>query len=137
MSYEDLIKQYPAEELWISETLLRLGVPQNLKGYKYIVTGLLLCLETPTLPDCLSRGLYPAIADVWGLAPHQVERTIRRAVEVAWDNGDPEVGYEFFGNSISHTKYKPTNGVFIATVLNKLNRYRRGVKLTGGELSGT
>ena len=127
-TYEQLILKHPEAEACINQLLVQFGVPQNLKGYRCIVTGLLLFEENPEIFVHLTKGLYPGIANVLDTTASRVERAIRHAVESAWNRGSPEVHYNWFGNSISNKKFKPTNGEFMWVIFNNFKRAMRDMK---------
>lgn len=103
-------------EVTIIRNLTNLGVPANLKGYEYLKFGLSKVLEDPTLIQRMTRELYPVIAKEYGTTSSRVERAIRHAVEVMFDRVDPELLKEYFGNTISLRKDRPTNSEFLAQV---------------------
>ena len=45
-------------------------------------------------------------------------RSIRHLIEVTWSRGDLDVLDKYFGNTISASRGKPTNGEFIARMAN-------------------
>ena len=103
-------------EVTIIRNLTNLGVPANLKGYEYLKSGLSKVLENPIIIQGMTKELDPAIAKEYGTTPSRVERAIRHAVEVMFDRVDPELLKEYFGNTISLKKDKPTNSEFLAQV---------------------
>lgn len=123
--YEQLLNEYPEEEIWVCSELMHIGVPQHLKGYKFIVAGLLLCVKSPGYLDSYIKGLYPAIADVFDSSTSRVERGIRYALEVAWAYGDSEYQHKLFGYTIPCEKSKPINSVFMSTIYDRLKRAMR------------
>lgn len=124
--YEQLLNEYPEEEIWVCSELMHIGIPQHLKGYKFIVAGLLLCVKSPRYLDSYTAGLYPAIADVLDSSTSRVERGIRHALEVAWLYGNSEYQHKLFGYTISCEKGKPSNSMFMATIHDRLKRAMRG-----------
>ena len=103
-------------EVTIIRNLANLGVPANLKGYEYLKFGLSKVLENPTIIQGMTKELYPTIAKEYDTTSSRVERAIRHAVEVMFDRVDPELLKEYFGNTISLKKDKPTNSEFLAQV---------------------
>lgn len=123
--YEQLLNEYPEEELWVCSELMHIGVPQHLTGYKFIVAGLLLCVKSPGYLDSYTTGLYPAIADVFDSSTPRVERSIRYALETAWAYGDSEYQHKLFGYTIPCEKSKPINSMFMSTIYDRLKRAMR------------
>lgn len=98
--------------------LAALGVPAHLKGHRYIVYAIELGVTNEDILDAITCELYPAVAKRCNTTPSRVERAIRHAVETAWSRGDLDVLNQYFGNTISNTKGKPTNSEFIAQLAN-------------------
>ena len=117
-------------ENYISGVLKEIGVPPHLLGYKYLRQILLITMHNPNIHRSITTKLYPAVALVFETTPERVERSIRHAIEVAWDKGRLDVLEKYFGYTIKENKGKPTNGEFIAMVSDSialsLNRVRGG-----------
>lgn len=100
----------------IRKTLDQIGVKHSLKGYGYIISAIEKALDDRSKLDRITKGLYVEIAlenrDAWT----RVERSIRHAIEVAWENGNTKVINKIFGYTVSAAKGKPTNSEFIALV---------------------
>ena len=109
-------------ETEIRRLLLELGVPDHIKGHRYLVCALDFVIREPELLDEIVKGLYCRVADVFNTTKSRVERAIRHAIECAWDRGDLDVLKHYFGNTVRCTKGKPTNGEFIARVANELRQ---------------
>lgn len=61
----------------------------------------------------MTKELYPMIASRVGSTPSRVERSMRHAIESAFDRGDPLIINGIFGYSLSPDKGKPTNWEFV------------------------
>lgn len=101
-------------EAQVTRALHMVGVPAHIKGYPYVRRAILMVMEEPELAHALTKALYPALARQFGTTPSCVERAIRSAVDAAWMRGDPEIQRGYF------TVDKPSNGVFIAAMAEKL-----------------
>ena len=114
-----------ADSAWVKAEITRIlrhiGVPAHLKGYEQIRQAIIMCVNDPTLLECITKGLYPGVADIVHTTPSRVERAIRHAVESAWDRGDLDVLDHYFGRAIDPDKGKPTNGQFIATLVDYIH----------------
>ena len=97
--------------------LKKIGVPPHLKGYEFIKKAVLMVLKDGSLIHYITKDLYPSVAQEHKTTASKVERAIRHAAEVAFDNMTPEMIEELFGNCISFNKGKPTNSQFIATLV--------------------
>ena len=102
----------------IRATLLELGVPDGLRGHRYLVTAIRLAVENPATLEDMTNTLYSAVAREYDVHWRRGERMMRNAIEVAFDRVDPEVIAAYWGNTISPTKGKPTTREFIARVAN-------------------
>lgn len=121
-SYEEFLDQHRGEEIWLTHCLLNLGMPQNLRGFKYAMIAVVLCKKRPEYLDAITGELYPAIAKIVGASTASVERALRTAIELTWLYGNMESQHDLFGNSVRPEKGKPTNAVFIATVYYRMRR---------------
>lgn len=100
----------------IVEMLRRVGVPAHVKGYTYLKDALTLCYGDSGYLDAVTKRLYPDIATLEGTTGSRVERAIRHAIGLSWENSDPEVYKSLFGPVLRH----PTNSEFIATLTEQL-----------------
>ena len=119
--YEDLDTIQKREiEAEISEILHRIGVPAHIRGYAYLKKAIMLSLTNLEMLQSVTRKLYPAVAESFDTTPSRVERSIRHAIESAWDRGESAEKEEMFGYTIHKAKGKPTNSEFIAMITDKL-----------------
>lgn len=102
----------------IRRILLEIGIPDRLKGHRYLICAISLAVEDEKVVNHMSKRMYPQIARLCGAEPKAAERCIRHAIEVAWIRGDWEVLNRYFGNTVSGTTGRPTNAEFIARVAN-------------------
>ena len=98
--------------------LIKIGVPDNLLGHRFIVKAVEVCAEDNTAIDNVTKVLYPRIAECFDTTPARVERGIRHAIETAWVYGDFEILNEYFGNTVRAHKGNPTNSLFLARIVN-------------------
>ena len=102
----------------IRKLLIELGVPENIKGSRYLIKAIGLVVEDENMLDAITKWLYPAVAKFFDTTGSRTERAIRHGIECAWDRGDMDVLNEYFGGTISPAKGKPTNSEFIARCAN-------------------
>lgn len=113
------------EDLGAAEDFLReMGVNQGNQGWGYLRTAICLCLEDEGYLHRLSKRLYPEVARRHGTTYNGVERSIRHAIERAFEVGDAEAQYAVFGNATAASG-KPTNGNFIAGCVHEIQRRKR------------
>lgn len=107
-------------EAQIKELLRRLGVPAHLRGYRYMITAILAVLRSERMMECVTKELYPFVAETHDSTASRVERALRHAIEVAWGRGNIEEQERLFGCTVSLSRGKPTNSEFIAMVANQI-----------------
>lgn len=102
----------------VTNVLMELGIPANLKGFRCLTTAITLAYHDPkVLEGGITKVMYPTVAEEIGTTPSRVERAIRHAIEVAWVRGDFDTQHRIFKNSVSPEKGKPANHEFISAVL--------------------
>lgn len=102
----------------VRRILLELGAPDHLVGHPYVIRAILLVLGDRLYINNITFGLYPQLAAEFDTTAARVERAIRHLIEVTWSRGDLDVLDKYFGNTISASRGKPTNGEFIARMAN-------------------
>lgn len=105
-------------ELEIRRILLELGAPDHLVGHPYVIRAVLLVMEDRMYINQITMRLYPKLAAEFDTTAARVERAIRHLIEVTWFRGDLDILEKYFGNTISASRGKPTNGEFIARMAN-------------------
>ena len=113
---ERLSPVQPEQE--IRRILLELGAPDHLAGHPYVIRAILLVLSDRMYINSITFRLYPQLAAEFDTTAARVERAIRHLIEVTWARGDLDVLDKYFGNTISASRGKPTNGEFIARLSN-------------------
>ena len=109
----------------IRNILLELGAPDHLVGHPYVIRAILLVVGDQLYINHITFGLYPQLAVEFETTPARVERAIRNLIEVTWTRGDIDVLDRYFGNTISASRGKPTNGEFIARIANVIKSRMR------------
>jgi two-component system response regulator (stage 0 sporulation protein A) len=100
--------------------LHELGIPSNIKGYKYIKDSVIETYYNPSIMDKITKDLYPFIANKYNTTISRVEGAIRHAIEISFRRGNLDTIYDMFGHSIDMDKSKPTNSSFISTIAEQL-----------------
>jgi len=100
------------------QLLLELGMPEHLLGSRHLIKAICEVVKDGEKIKRIMDYVYPAVAAAYNTTPSRVGRTIRSAIEVAWDRGDVDVQLKYFGNTVSYTKSRPTNAEFIARCAN-------------------
>jgi len=112
-------KQCSLEEV-VSNMLREIGVPAHIKGYQYVRTAIMICVEDMDKINFITKCLYPDIAKQYLTTASRVERAIRHSIEVAWGRGNHKIQDEIFGYSINSGRGKPTNSEFVAMIADKI-----------------
>lgn len=108
--------------------MLDLAIPSHIKGHPYTIRAIELVVHDPDLIHEVTGGIYPTIAKEFGTTASRVERAIRHAIEVGWSRADLDVQMQYFGNTVSPSKGKPTNSEFIAQVAGIIRRKIKAFK---------
>ena len=114
-------EKLPNLQQQITKMIHDVGVPANIKGYRYLREAVKLAAEDLDRINNMTECIYKPIALADGSTPKRVRTAIMRAIEIAWDRGDLDTLQSFFGYTVSNTKGKPTNSEFIALLADKLN----------------
>ncbi|MBQ9838172.1 MAG: response regulator [Oscillospiraceae bacterium] len=105
----------------ITAMIHAIGVPANIKGYRYLREAIKLAVEDLDRINNMTEYIYKPIALADNSTPKRVRTAIMRAIEIAWDRGDLDTLQSFFGYTVSNIKGKPTNSEFIAILADKLS----------------
>ena len=115
-------------ETIVSDIMCQIGVPAHIKGYQYLRSAIILCVNDKEMLGSVTKILYPTVAKEYNTTSSRVERAIRHAIEVAWNRGDVDVLSSFFGYTIQAERGKPTNSEFIAMIADKISLGYRPAK---------
>lgn len=117
-------ESYSVDSL-ISNSLIQIGIPASLKGYRYVATGIKKATEDQGVLEGVTKILYPDIAKKYDSTPQRVEKAIRHAIEVAWNKNNNCDLKNRFNINLNDGKRRPTNSEFIATMSQYvMNAYR-------------
>jgi len=104
----------------ISDIFMTVGIPAHIKGYQFLREAVRLIIQKPDMINCITKQLYPQVAEKFNTSASKVERAIRHAIEVGWNRGRVDNINNEFGVRAFCAKDKPTNGEFIAVVADKM-----------------
>lgn len=111
----------PARQIrTVSDLLRQTGVPAHLQGFRYLKAAVQYVLDQGGDLCAMTKELYPAVARMHDTVPARVERSIRHAIEVAWNRADLGELQRLFGATINHSRGKPTNSEFVAMLADHL-----------------
>lgn len=104
----------------ITLILKRAGIPAHIKGYMYLRTAILLVYFNIELLGQVTKRLYPDIARQYSTTASRVEKAIRHAIGIAWNQDNGNEINNIIRSASSNKKSKPTNSEFIALVADNL-----------------
>lgn len=104
----------------VAEILKKLGIAPDKNGFHYLRKAIYECYLDPSLLTSITKEIYPMLAESFSKKESCIERSIRSAIETGWDRGNYEYSNELFSNCVDYYKTKPTNGEFIAIIVDKI-----------------
>ena len=105
----------------VAEILKNLGIAPDKNGFHYLRKAIYECDLESSLLTSITKEIYPMLAESFCKKESCIERSIRSAIETGWDRGDYEYSNELFKNCVDYyNKTKPTNGEFIAIIVDKI-----------------
>ena len=104
----------------IAEMLKKLGIAPDKNGFHYLRKAIYECYLNPKLLTSITKEIYPLVSKTFSKKESCIERSIRSAIETGWDRGNYEYSNDLFSNCVDYYKTKPTNGEFIAILVDKL-----------------
>lgn len=115
----------------IMEIFASLGISTIAGGYRYLRDAILMAVSEPQVLNKVTRDVYPVIAEKYSATRDNVERQIRRAIEVGWSRADLDAIIRYFGYTVDERRGKPTNSEFIAQIADhiRLDYMKQGKNL--------
>ncbi len=99
---------------FITELLLSLGVSTKHNGFAYLREAILLMSKDPG--QSVTKVLYPTVAHTFNCNKDNVERSIRTALDCAWERGDAQSWKRYFPDAVQ----RPSNAVFLSRITEAL-----------------
>lgn len=99
---------------YITELLLSLSISTKHNGFAYLREAVILMSKDPA--QSVTKVLYPAVARIFGCQKENVERSIRTALDSAWERGDRKIWNQYFPDAL----HRPTNAVFLSRMAEAL-----------------
>ena len=103
-----------------SNTLLRIGIPYNINGAKYLIRAVEIAVESPDAVMNITKRIYQIIAIESNTKAANVERAIRHAIDIAWSKNRIAFLNTIFGVDIYGEQDRPCNGEFIALLAERI-----------------
>ena len=101
---------FHVNEAMIREIIHELGVPSNLKGYKYLIDSIKITINKNIIN---TNDIYKEISIKYKVSINSVEHAIKRAIDISFEIGNISLIHKIFGYSI---KDIPTNTQYILMV---------------------
>lgn len=114
------VKEKEDLKIRITNVIHQIGIPAHIKGYEYVRYAIMITVQETDIINSVTKILYPKVAKKYLTTPARVERAIRHGIEVAWERGNTEMLYKYFGYTVNFDKGKPTNSEFIALIADKI-----------------
>ena len=108
----------PDPKTHVSNLLISLGVSTKLRGYAYLREAVLLMIQNPM--QSITKELYPGVAKQFSSTPTQVERSIRNAIQHAWERRNEEQWLQVFQPDKAGKIARPSNAAFISRLADRL-----------------
>ena len=99
---------------YVTDQLLSLSISTKHNGFAYLREAVL--LMSIDLAQSITKVLYPAVAHIFGCSKENVERSIRTALDSAWDRGDRQRWSHYFPGAL----HRPSNAGFISRIAEAL-----------------
>lgn len=110
---------------WCTVTLLKIGIPINLIGFRYLKSAIEKAYFEQSLMNSYTKKLYPSVASEFCVQIPVIERGIRNAIEVAINRKNSIGINELFGFEVFDFSYKPSNSELIGLLVEKLHMEMR------------
>lgn len=107
-------------ESTVTDIIHDIGIPAHIQGYQYLREAIVRASRNIHVMDRITKTLYPDIAQHYHTTSSRVERSIRHAIELAWDRGNLDTLHHYFGYTINAARGKPTNAEFISLIADKV-----------------
>lgn len=104
----------------ITRMIHEFGIPAHLRGYQYMREAILQLYEDGGLMNCIATHLYPQVAAVFATSPTNVERSIRHAIDYAWEYGHLRAILADVYQGFPLMQHKPSNSELITAAADKL-----------------
>ena len=100
----------------VTRALIDCGVMPHLDGFNYLRCGLICILADRSLLHGVTKSLYRDIAKRYSTTPVCVERSIRSAIERAWQHVSPAERRKCFGTFFDPWEKAPSNVPFLTAM---------------------
>ncbi len=121
-------------DIEITEHLNRIGIPVNVKGYKYVREAVKIAVLNPDALNGITKMLYPTVAQRFSTTAVNTERAIRYCIDKAWEPENKANISNCFGKSVS-LSFKPKNAQFIGMLADKIRMNMKDARYNSEKIS--
>lgn len=104
----------------ITIILKKLGISPSRQGFFYLIDSIVLCLNKDIYNLNITKDIYLKLSKKYHKKICSIEKAIRIAIEIGWNNCDLSYSEKIFENTIKYDKAKPTNKEFITTIAEEI-----------------
>lgn len=104
----------------ISNTLLQIGIPHNLSGFKYLSRAVDIAIQSPMATNTITKNIYAVIAMEYNSKIANVERAIRNAIKKAWSQDKISFVSQLFSIDDYPITHKPSNSEIITLLAERV-----------------
>lgn len=104
----------------ISTILLENCVPANVKGFIYLRDSIYFAFQDINIINGTMHELYLMVAKRYGASVCNVDRSIRHAIDVAWNRSKLKYLCEELYIDVDYSVCKPSNSEFITLIAHNL-----------------
>lgn len=115
------VRTYIVSEQTVSDFLIDIGIPENVRGFYYLRTAVMTAVNEKDR-EHVTGHIYSVLTSEYNTSVSKIERSIRYAVSVAFDRGDPFILSEIFGSSYSSDTGRPSNLDAVYSICNALRK---------------
>lgn len=105
----------------ITSILTELSFLVKHKGFAFLQEASILMANRPGIS--ITKELYPSVGKIFGTTGPLVERSIRTAIQRAWEHRDNQVWQRYFQADANGDVPHPTNAQFISRMAEDLRKY--------------
>lgn len=109
----------------VTAVLLELNMSPKRDGFNMLVHAVPMYLDRIQV----MKGLYPKVAQIYGVSTDQVEHSIRTAVAQAWKDRNEQVWNAYFPPGVNGPE-RPSNGAFISRIAKLMELWEKSVYYT-------
>lgn len=108
---------------YVTERIKFLQISPRHKGFEYLKEAVMMMYSRPDIS--ITKELYPNVGALFGSTAFQVERSIRSAINAAWERQDVPSWSELFHPGPDGSIPRPSNGTVICRLADDLRERMR------------